>query len=153
MTAIRPRFWSIHALTFLAHAMLGFVLFAAPAVTADETGEPISGLIIEDAVVSVAPKGGTATLGFRIENLSSGSVSLIGVRSMRAGKVVMRVGTGDVTEELTALAIHQDETLDLRSSHIRIELRNLVRPIKTGEMVRSELVFNTGTAIAEAHAH
>ena len=84
MTAIRPHFWSTYALTLLAHAMLGFVLFAAPAATADETGEPSSGLIIEDAVVSVAPKGGTATLGFRIENLTAADyIKLINIRTAK----------------------------------------------------------------------
>lgn len=153
MIAIRYRSRFEHSLAFLAHAVFGLALLMAPIAMADATGEPISGLVIEDAVVSVAPKGGTAVLEFRIENLSSRHVTLLDIRSKLAGKVVMRVGKGAGAEESTALAIRQDETLDLRSSHIRVELRDLVRSIASGETVRFELVFATGTAIAEAHAH
>lgn len=131
------------------------VLAAAPgAARADETAEPISGLLIEDAVVTPAPVGRTAMLGFRIDNFSGRSVTLIGARSPRAGSGVLMIGShGGKAEVATAVSIRQDESLDLRSSHIWIELRDIRQAIEPGDMVPFELIFATGTVAVQAHAH
>lgn len=130
------------------------VAMSIGAVGADGSAEPISGLEITDAVVTPARKGGTAIVGFRIDNLSSRSVTLVGVRSEIAGSAAIVVGSAErVGEEATAILIDQNETLDLRSSHLRIELLELAVAIEPGDMVPFELVFADGMARAEAHAH
>lgn len=130
------------------------VVLAATIARADGGSEPISGLQIEGAVVTPAPKGGTAIAGFRIENLSSRSVTLIGARSVRsdAATIVIR-SSGGSTEEATAVAIRPNEVLNLRSSHLWVEFRDLKEAIVPGEMLSFELIFASGTFSVEAHAH
>lgn len=121
---------------------------------ADISAEPISGLQVDDAVVTLAKQGETALIGFRIENFSSRSFTLVGVRSAIAGSAVIVIDQGGgATGIATAVLIAQNETLDLRSSHLWIELRDVTEAIEPGDLVPFELIFATGTARAEAHAH
>jgi len=121
---------------------------------ADESSEPITGLYIEDAVATPADAGETAIIGFRIDNFSGRNVSLMGVSSQTAdsASVVMRGGRVG-THVTTAVSVMQDETLDLRTSHMWVELRGLKTKIREGDLVPFELVFARGRVSAQAHAH
>lgn len=121
---------------------------------ADESSEPITGLYIEDAVATPANAGETAIIGFRIDNFSARNVSLMGVSSQIADSAsIMMRGGGVGTHIATAASVMQDETLDLRTSHMWVELRGLKTEIREGDLVPFELVFAHGRVGAQAHAH
>ena len=123
--------------------------------TADESFEPLSGVTVYDAVVDSAPTGATSRLQMKIENLSSEDITLIGVRSSIAasGALVVVGGPEPDAETSLVLLIRQEETLDLQSSHIRLELRGLKSPLTKGDSAPFELVFRRGVALGMAHVH
>lgn len=121
---------------------------------ADESSEPITGLYIEDAVATPADAGETAIIGFRIDNFSHRNVSLIGVSSQNADLVMIILRGGGVGPDVaTAVAVMQEETLDLRTSHMWVELRGLKSEIREGDFVPFDLVFARGRVSVRAHAH
>lgn len=121
---------------------------------ADESSEPITGIYVEDAVATPANAGETAIIGFRIDNFSARNVSLMGVSSQIADSAsIMMRGGGVGTQVTTAVSVMQDETLDLRTSHMWVELRGIKSEIREGDLVPFELVFARGRVSAQAHAH
>lgn len=122
---------------------------------ADEAFEPLSSVTVYDAVVDSAPTGATSRLQMKIENLSSEDVTLIGVRSPMAESGALVVVGGPEPDAGTSLVllIRQEETLDLQSSHIRLELRGLKSPLTEGDSAPFELVFRHGFALGTAHVH
>ena len=134
-------------------AIFGFLAGGLPAA-ADETFEPISGVAILDATATTSLVDGTARLRFGLENFSSSDVTLIGVRSENAGSgtVILTDGSGGQSVALQLL-VRQEESLDLSSSHIRIELRGLNKPLSEGDVMPFELLFRQGSATGFAHVH
>ena len=121
---------------------------------ADESSEPITGLYIEDAVATPADVGETAIIGFRIDNFSARNVTLIRVSSSNAeSSVIVMRGGGIGVHIANSLSIMQDESFDLRTSHMWVELRGLRTEIREGDLVPFELVFARGRVSAQAHAH
>lgn len=133
---------------------LAFLILAPITALTDESSEPISGLYIEDAIATPARAGETALVGFRIDNFSGRSVRFLGVRSERSeSAAIMLRSRRSGAQEAETLFLRHDETLDLLTSHMWIELRNVTDEIKTGDTVAFELIFGTGTVQAQAHAH
>ena len=127
---------------------------ASGPVAADETIEVLSGVLVEDAVATPAPAGGTTIVRFRIDNASSQDLAMTGIHSKRAqsGALVMRqplVGPTDVT----TLSILENEVLDLRSSHIWAELRGLDNALNDGDLLEFGAVFRTFTVLVIADVH
>ena len=148
---------SAHARRTLVIGVAAFLMISAlgqGTTRADESSEPITGLYIEDAVATPADAGETAIIGFRIDNFSGRNASLMGVSSQTADSAsIMMRGGGVGTHVTTAVSVMQDETLDLRTSHMWVELRGLKSEIREGDLVPFELVFARGRVIAQAHAH
>ena len=130
------------------------ICFSMPTL-ADEETETYDSIIVENAFVEV--KGTTAPLRlkFDISNLSSSVLTLEGVRTDRFEKanLYMRLpGKGVV--EVDSLTILKEETLELGSSHIVVELRTPNRAFKPGEKIEFELLFSDRIvrAIADIHS-
>lgn len=121
---------------------------------ADETIEILSGVLVEDAVVTPTPAGGTTILRFRIDNASGQPLVLTGVHSgqARSGALVMRQPVlGPI--DISTLSILENEVLDLRSSHIWAELRDLKEPLNEGDVIEFGAVFRSFTVLVSAHVH
>lgn len=148
-----PRFHAT-GLRWLAHAALYAMIFWSAPVLADGSADAVPGLSVEDAIVTPSARGGTARVRLRIENFSGRSVALTGARSLRSrSAVIVRRVRGSVTPLKEPIFIVQNEELDLRSSHLWIELRNVKRKIGMGDDVPLELIFDTGVVRVDAHAH
>lgn len=127
--------------------------FVAPTM-ADETVETFFGALVEDAVATPAPAGGTTILRFRIDNTSGGPLTLTGVHWTKAksGSLVMKQPVLGPTD-ISSLSILENEVLDLRSSHIWAELRDLDQPLKEGDVIEFGAVFRSFTVLIPAHVH
>ena len=124
------------------------------AARADESSEPISGIYIEDAVATPAAAGETAIIGFRIDNFSARNLTLVEISSSKAeSAVIVMRGGGLGAHTANYLSIMQDESFDLRTSHIWVEFRGLKDSIEDGDLVPFVLVFSDGRLNAQAHAH
>jgi len=121
---------------------------------ADEKFEPIQGLNVMDAVATPAAVGEVSRLQFRLENFSSGDLTLVGVRSKKAasGAIMVADGNGGSTKALQLL-VKQEESLDFETSHIWLVLSDLKQPLLEGGTLPFELVFRTGTVPGRAHVH
>lgn len=143
---MRRRF--LAGLTAAACAQLVF------SANADESSEPISGLLVEEATVTPASIGSTAVGRFRLENLSGRTLMLKGAKARwaKTARIVIRGASGRV-ERISALTIKENEILDLRSSHLWVEFIDVKRPLQTGETIDFELVFAAGVVPVSAHVH
>ncbi len=122
--------------------------------SADDIGNDNSFVSVEAAYVSATKIGGTAQLQFRITNNGNTSVNLTSVRShlaQRSRITILDPYSG--RQEISDLSVQRDETLDLASSHIRVELINLNADIESGSTIEFELVFRRFSATADAHVH
>ena len=90
---------------------------------ADESFEPISGVTVLSATATPAAVGESTRLQFRLENFSSSDMTLIGVKSEKAGAgaIVVSDGQGG-RSDAPQLLIKEEETLDFETSHIWLEL-------------------------------
>ncbi len=126
----------------------------SPPTSADESFEPISGVSVLNATATPADVGETTRLQFRLENFSSSDMTLIGVKSEKAGSGAIIVSDGEGgRSETPQLLIKEEETLDFETSHIWLELRNLKEPATTGGVMPFELVFRSGALPGRAHVH
>jgi copper(I)-binding protein len=133
---------------------IGLALAPTLRAAADESFEPLSGVTIEDASITVARVGETARLSMRIDNASGRKITLLGVRAEIADSGALIVAPpGAAQQDAQSFVLLDQETLDLGSSHIGAELRGLRRPIHPGETVEFELIFAVGAVKAIAHAH
>jgi len=139
----------------------GFGILAAllagllsPPVYADVTTEPIDGVSVENAHATVARRGGGSRVHFQIDNASGRDLTLVGVSSNIAGSgslVSRRPVVG--VQDITPLFVASEETLDLASSHLWAELRDLNVDLNVGDIIEFELQFRSGIAKAAAHVH
>lgn len=145
----------VHRRQILSFAFYGGFVMAAPFIaSADQTKEILDGVAVEDAVATAAPSGGVSEVRFRLDNASGRTLRLRGVKSKLAGSaaLVMRMPETGPTD-VESLTVLDQETLDLRSSHIWIELRDLTLPLDANDVVGFELVFDKGVVHAVAHVH
>ncbi len=131
-----------------------FILVSVPAAIADDVRNENGFVSVEAAHVLATKTGGTAQLQFKVSNLGDDPVNLVSVRSTVAP--VSRMTIFDPYQGRQAvddLSVRRDETLDLDTSHIRVELINLNKDIRPGSTIEFELVFRQFSATAEAHVH
>ena len=120
---------------------------------AHESAEHIDGLIVEDATISTAKRGGTVSLRFQITNDSGMLVTLRSIASPVSSDIrIVVVDPSYGHQRTNNLSILRDETLNLASSHIHVELRNTSRTIEPDTLVPFELIFRRSSMHAEAHA-
>lgn len=140
----------------LFSALAGTLILVSASVPAiaDESAEHIDGIFVEDAIISTAKKGETAYLRLKITNDSGSPVTLHSIRSTVSNDtrfvVVDPIYGPYRTNDLSIL---RDETLNLASSHIRVELKNTNRSIAPDTIVPFELIFRRSSMLAQAHAH
>lgn len=131
-----------------------FILVGMPAAIADDVRNDNNFVSVEAAHVSAAKAGGTAQLQFKITNHSNEPVNLRSVRSKLAQ--LSRVTIFDPyqgRQVIDDLSVRRDETLNLDSSHIRVDLINLAKDMEPGSTMEFELVFRRFSTTAEAHVH
>lgn len=131
-----------------------FLLVSVPAAIADDVRNDNSFVSVEAAHVSATNAGGTALLQFKITNNGREPVNLRSVRSdfARTSRVTI-FDPYEGRQVIEDLSVLRDETLDLASSHIRVELINLIKDIEPGSTIEFEMVFRRFSATAEAHVH
>jgi copper(I)-binding protein len=120
----------------------------------DELTETVGGILVEDAVITPVKAGGTAHLQFKVTNFGSNSVNLRAVRSnvARVGRMTM-LQPDSKPEIVSSFLILSEETLNLSTSHVRVELRDVKQAIEKGSSVEFDLIFRKFKMSASAHAH
>ncbi len=140
------------SIRILALAMIFAVL--ATFAAADEASETSDGLHIEEAVVTRAQVGESARLRFKISNYGTRKVRLNSVRSDVAqdARLIMTL-PGGLSKAVSGLPILQEETLNLATSHVQVELKELKQALLAGSTFEFEAVFQDFTLRAFAHVH
>lgn len=138
----------------LTAVMLQLGCLGIPAAYADETFELLNGANVIDAKATPTPKGGTSQITLRLENFGNTDVYLIGIRSKKAesGTLMIRPAGGPA-QAADQYLVKSEETLDLTTSHIWMELRGMHAPLAAGEAVDFDLVFRNGISPGVAHVH
>lgn len=111
-------------------------------------------MLIQDVRASATEEGGSTRLSFRIENATGRTQILDAVRSDDAevGSLLV-IDDGVETPAAAGLLMLDRETLNLGTSHIRVLLHGMMRPLKEGDIVAFEAVFREGTVPAQGHVH
>jgi len=121
---------------------------------ADEKTETYDGIVVENAYIQTDHTKATSQLKLKVSNYSSDDLTLIDVKSVsfeHANLLLQMPGVGKV--KVDSLTILQEETLELDTSHISIELQKITHAIKSGDKVEFELVFSEQTIQAFADVH
>ncbi|MFC4670775.1 copper chaperone PCu(A)C [Seohaeicola nanhaiensis] len=111
-------------------------------------------MLISDVRASATEEGGSTRLTFRIENATGRTQILDAVRSDDAeeGSLVV-IDDGVEAPAAAGLLMLDHETLNLGTSHIRVLLHGLKRPLKEGDVIAFQAVFRDGTVPAQGHVH
>lgn len=121
---------------------------------ADEAFELLNGANVTSATATPAPKGGTSRIALRLENYSSADIYLLGIRSKMADSGVLMIqSAGMPAQTAKQYLVRAEETLDLATSHIWLELRGLRMPLTVGKEIRFDLIFRNGITPGLAHVH
>ena len=121
---------------------------------ADEKTETYDGIVVENAYIQTDHTKATSQLKLKVSNYSSDDLKLLDVQSAafeRTSLMLQMPGAGKV--KVDSLTILQEETLELDTSHISIELKRLRHAIKPGDKIEFELVFSDQTIQALADVH
>jgi len=146
---------NLHVQSYLTVLLL--LLFSLAASTfsvADETTELQPGVIVKEAVVQPAKKGETARLRFKVVNLLRQDILLRGISAEIADTTELRMNvTDEGYEAIEDIPIYSEETLNLVSSHIRVELIALKGDLKRDDEMKFELDFGDFKVPAIADVH
>ena len=145
---------SLRPIIHLLSVVLLVLSAALSLANADETSERATNVVIEEATIAPSNMGSAAPLKFRISNLGRNRLTLKGAQAKVAERVRLSMNlSGNGFEEVTELYLLPDETLDLRSSHIKVELVGLKRDLKAGEQIEFILDFGDFKTSAVADVH
>lgn len=140
-----------YSLLFLS--VIVFTIMNKPSY-ADEVSEYLDGILVEEATLNPILNSDKAQLHFTISNYGRINVTLKEITSPAATEVSMFFLTPmGKKQTVSNLSILVEETLDLNSSHIIVELSGLKKPLIKGAKVEFELIFNEfkTSAIADIH--
>lgn len=145
-----------HYRSFLYVLILSLILFTSISTPSysDEISEDLDGILIEEASLTLIPKTNRAQLHFTATNYGRTNVTLKNITSPAATEVSMFFLTPKRKKQLvTDLTILVEETLDLNSSHIIVELSGLKKQLVSGDKIEFDLIFNEfrTSAIADVH--
>ncbi len=135
-------------------ASIALIFFLNSTASADEATETYDGIIVEQAFVQTNQGIPNSQLRLKISNLTSSDLTLTAISTewFEEVKIMVRMpGKGLV--EANTLSILQEETLELDTSHLVIELSNLKRAIKNGDKIEFELFFANQTVPVFADIH
>ncbi|MBT5108660.1 MAG: copper chaperone PCu(A)C [Rhodospirillaceae bacterium] len=143
-------------LTWLGFAFLVslIAMLMAPVARADTAPDAYDGVTITSVAVQSASSGQNSELRFHIVNDSAAPMTIIGVESelLTGARILAQTGHGEPVD-LGSISVPGEETLDLNSSHLKIELTGLKRDFKTDEIIPLSLVLVRGTIPIKAHVH
>lgn len=121
---------------------------------AQETTEHIEGVIVEDAIMHPASLGERSYLCFRIVNLSPNTIILNRVRTSAANAVEILMDVpGPGHRSVSNVPILREETLNLMTSHIRVELNQLTQELLPGTEIEFEIEFQNFVISAVADVY
>ena len=121
---------------------------------AHEATEMRSGVLVSQATLTPAERGGSSRLKFRITNDGNRPLILTDVEAdvARSRSVVM-VMPESGPEQVDRVPILRDETLEVDTHHIRVRLKDLRRPLRSGDRVRVRIGFDGFEVNAVADVH
>ena len=142
-------------LNLIKHTLISvFLILSVSFAFAHEESESTNGIIIHEAVAAPAKRGEHSKLRLKITNYSMRNLSLKNIRAdvSNTAKVEMRLN-GKLEEPRHGIAILREETLDLASSHINVELVGLTKSLIVGDKIGLVLDFGEfeTQAIADVH--
>ena len=122
--------------------------------SADAIPDQYSGVTITDATAQAAPSGGNSVLRFRLVNEGTEPLTLLGVTSeqITESRILGQTSHG-TPESLGSINIPVEETLDLQSFHLKIELSGMKRSYVSGQVVTLNLAMVRGEFPINAHVH
>ena len=131
------------------------VLVSTTVSFADETTEDVDGILVENAqIIRIQSDENRAQLKFSVSNFGTNDVTLVGLSSEVAGGIEMYFFSSDGTKQMvTDLTVLQEETLNLASSHIKIDLVDVKRELNPGMKVEFKLNFRGFHSLAMADVH
>ena len=143
-----------HRLRCLAICLSLLATAVSHTAVADAVPESIYGLTIEDVRVEAAPIGENTVIRLRIINDGAEPLMFIGVESenITASRILART-QHHAPATLESVTIPVEETLDLSSNHLFVELSGLRHAFKVSETVTLKLSFLRGTVPVQAHVH
>jgi len=121
---------------------------------ADEETETYDGIVVEQAFVQTDQATPYPLLSLNISNFSSNDLTLMGISTewFETTNLLIRMPNKGLVE-VDTLSILQEETLNLDTSHIVIELRKLTRAIKEADKIEFKLLFANRTIPVLADIH
>ena len=123
-------------------------------VHSDETSEFSDGILVENAQIKVTSDPKIANLEFAVSNLGVEDVTLIRLHSNISENIdIYYVSSDGKKRAISDLTILQEETLDLSSSHIKVDLLGMTKPLPPGSLIEFKLEFREFTTTAVAHVH
>jgi len=127
-------------------------MFSVSPAKSDDALSLFQAARIEKAVLSPIKADGTSILRFLITNESSENLTIIGVTSPihQNSKIRVQLNEGNYSQ-LDSILLPREEDLDMTSSHIVIQLTDVVRPIKKNENIDFTLVLTSGEIPFTAH--
>ena len=128
------------------YALLGFVLLSVAGCSVYPTVREAGGVRIRPEngrALRAAPAGGTAVVYVDVVNTGGADDTLIGVLSDAAGRAELRNRSAPIAR----IAIPPATTVALASDDRHIELYDLKRELKTGDVIIVTLLFEKSGAV------
>jgi len=149
-----PNIKLVHAFSSIVALVMFVTMLAITQTYADELSESYDGIVVEGAYVQTDDKVPVSILKLKISNFSSNNLTLIGVEAEKFtnARLLMNDFKNGIIQ-IESLSILQEETLNLDTSHIWIELSGLKRAIQAGEKIEFDLLFAAGKVRANADIH
>ncbi len=111
-------------------------------------------IVVENAAVQIAETGERHQLHFDIINLSADNIILHKVRTNAAKAAELKMNLpGQGYTLVSSIPILREETLDLDTTHIKVELIGAAHELYPGTEIEFKLVFQNfvKTAFADVH--
>lgn len=142
-----------HSLILKVPLFIVLIFSLIPITGADETSEQTTGIIVEGAHATIHKERLSAGLEFSVTNMGPRDVTLLGLSSDLAESIEVYFFEDGKRSIISDLTILQEETLDLASSHIKIELIGIKRKLSSGSTFEFILNFRDFKTTAVAHVH
>lgn len=140
----------------LRNLLVGLMLLnlQAFAVKADDVDETLGGIIVDSAIVSASPQGGTVELKLRIKNEGRNSITLTSIESELSDDISFVMNDPyDGSSRLETIPLPRERTLDMASSHFKVIVRNIKKSLEPGAVASFELRFLTASVKVDAHVN
>lgn len=137
---------------FLKTSFALFFTFSMPNIAQADDPTVFQSIEIEHAALTPSKIGGISTLRLFIRNKSTGNLTILGVESPSHRRSIIRVKLNDEGySELGSLPLVEAESLDLTTSHMIIQLAEILRPLKMHEKIPLTLILSNGKLPFTAH--